>query len=140
MGSSGCVPILASPRYQARPDGTQWWRVGRAAHAPVVGEPRHIDSVGGRTECHLQLSGRKSWRLHAPDWCDEACRGWGPVDVELGPGDLFCVGVDRHYHTTFLPADPAGGGALSVDVAYDVWGVYESTATAAAAEEACGET
>ena len=139
MGAAGgCVPILASPRYVARPDGCQWWRVGRAVHAPVVGESRHIDRVGGRTECHLQISGRKVWRLEAPDWClgggdGGGCDGWGPVDVPLGPRDLFCVGVDRHYHTTFLPVHTVQahgdcGGAplsLSVDVAYDVWGVKD---------------
>ena len=55
----------------------------------------------------------------APDWCGHECESFGTVEVALGPGDLFCVGVDRYYHTTYLPIEPA----MSVDVAYDVWGV-----------------
>lgn len=116
---AGCVPVLASPRYRPKADGCQWWRVGRATKAPHVGEPQHIDRVGGRTECHLMLAGRKVWRLKAPDWCGHECESFGTVEVALGPGDLFCVGVDRYYHTTYLPIEPA----MSVDVAYDVWGV-----------------
>ena len=74
-----CLPITGDRRLVVGP--AQWWRVGRATHAPVVGEPEHIDMVGMVSECHMQVSGRKLWRLRPPDECAQTLECSRDVEV-----------------------------------------------------------
>ena len=51
------MPIISDELVEV--DTVQWWRVGRAASGPIVGENQHIDKVGMLSECHLQIAGTK---------------------------------------------------------------------------------
>ena len=118
----GCLPLLGEAWLSLGP--TQWMRVGRAAHAPVVGEPEHIDNVGMLSECHLQVSGRKIWRLTPPKECvaSGACLAALPLEVLTTPGELLCLNIDRLRHTTVLPPERVDKGdvPMHVDIAYDI--------------------
>jgi hypothetical protein len=70
-------------------------------------------------ECHVQLSGRKVWRLKAPSGCNEECPGKHVVDVLVDEGEMLCVSIDRLRHQTYLPFDPVDN-RFSVDIAYDI--------------------
>lgn len=123
-----CLPLVSDSRVAVGP--TQWWRVGRAAHAPVAGEPEHIDVVGMLSECHLQVGGRKTWRLRPPIECADSneCVATRKLKVLVAPGEMLCLSIDRLRHTTALHME--GGTAeeevMNVDVAYDIVGILGS--------------
>uniref|UniRef100_A0A7S2IAB4 Uncharacterized protein n=1 Tax=Haptolina brevifila TaxID=156173 RepID=A0A7S2IAB4_9EUKA len=111
-----CLPIISDRSVQT--DAMQWWRVGRAAKGPLVGENEHIDRVGMLSECHLQIAGTKVWRLRAPVECSDTCPGFETF-VRVAPGEMLCLSIDRFRHQTYL----AAGTSMNVDVAYDITGL-----------------
>lgn len=121
-----CLPIIGDARLSI--GATQWWRVGRSVHAPVVGEPEHIDMIGMASECHLQVSGRKGWRLRPPVPCAKAggpCTDGREQFVVVSAGQMLCLSIDRLRHATVLVPEEleeasSRSGALNVDIAYDI--------------------
>ena len=101
-----------------------WFFVGRnSCDAPLLGRPPHTDAVTHDGTVHVQLEGRKVWRVRpTEEWLGEATAmgkrvrsaSEREIEVVCEAGDLFCLSTRDWWHATHLPPQ---GGSLSVSMA-----------------------
>jgi hypothetical protein len=139
-------PLAAEPGV-TEPSQPTWFFIGaNSAASPLAGRPEHTDSLSHDGTWHFQLSGRKVWRIRPTDeLLVESSAALGPTQVECRAGDVLVINTRLWWHSTELPAVPAGrtrGGAggtdrLSISYARD-FVLSDSTAAAALSRAAPG--
>jgi hypothetical protein len=109
--------------------------------SPLQGRAGHLDTIAfAAGTFHLQLQGRKMWRLKPADACQASC-GSETLEVVVHPGQYFSVHTGRWLHeTVLLPrdgGDDSGGEPrrpLTLGVARDYYAPGASMANGAAYE------
>eukprot|EP00038_Savillea_parva_P013512 m.8459 g.8459 ORF g.8459 m.8459 type:complete len:372 (-) comp2540_c0_seq1:233-1348(-) len=87
----------------------------------LPGRDEHTDKVSHDGTWHLQLAGRKRWRVRPTLELLDTC-GDLPVegyDVVCGPGDLLIINTRLWWHQTSIPDTTHAADGLSVSVARD---------------------
>ena len=80
-----------------------WYFVGWVPSGRMLrGRERHIDVLReAKGVFHVQLHGRKRWRLSPPMACQDACAS-AAFDVTVSAGQFFSIDTSKWYHEVSL--------------------------------------
>lgn len=130
------LPVSGADSSQIRYGDSLWVFVGRnmCEAKPLEGRKLHTDDISHSGTFHVQVSGRKRWRLvptqelrktrlscdadKAEGGADEDDAG---VVVECGPGDVLFLSTKLWWHATELPCTADAADAVSISYARDVF-------------------
>lgn len=121
-------PFLARPRKAEagsapapRHSNAMWVFFGsNPGTRPLHGRPEHTDAIAHSGTWHLQMHGKKVWKLRPTAELMRSCpalRKAGQLRVCCGEGDVLVVNTRLWRHCTFIPSRCP----LSMSLARDLW-------------------